>query len=141
MNLPIESFVGEYRWLSNFYPARVEFEGAVYSCAENAYQAAKFPPHQRIDFLQCHPAAAKKMGRGAKIAAEDWNARRLGIMRVLLAEKFKPGSALALKLLATGDALLIEGNHWGDTFWGVCNGRGENHLGKLLMERRGELRR
>jgi predicted NAD-dependent protein-ADP-ribosyltransferase YbiA (DUF1768 family) len=29
---------------------------------------------------------------------------------------------------------LIEGNWWGDTYWGVCNGVGENHLGKLLMK-------
>lgn len=32
-----------------------------------------------------------------------------------------------------------EGNTWGDKFWGVCDGEGENHLGKLLMEVRAEL--
>lgn len=42
--------------------------------------------------------------------------------------------------MLTGDAELIEGNNWGDTFWGVCNGRGENMLGKLLMEIRDYLR-
>lgn len=34
---------------------------------------------------------------------------------------------------------LIEGNYWHDTYWGVCEGVGENHLGKLLMEIRNEL--
>jgi predicted NAD-dependent protein-ADP-ribosyltransferase YbiA (DUF1768 family) len=43
-------------------------------------------------------------------------------------------------LLETGDAELIEGNDWGDTFWGVCGGKGNNFLGKLLMEVRKELR-
>ena len=27
-----------------------------------------------------------------------------------------------------------------DFFWGVCNGKGENHLGKILMKVRDEIR-
>lgn len=44
-------------------------------------------------------------------------------------------------LIATGDAILREGNHWGDRFWGVDarTGEGENHLGRLLMELRAEI--
>ena len=57
-----------------------------------------------------------------------------------LRDKFKPGSELAGKLLNTGDAELVEGNHWGDRYWGVCDGEGQNKLGKLLMQVRGELR-
>ncbi len=34
---------------------------------------------------------------------------------------------------------LIEGNHWNDTFWGICNGNGENNLGKILMKIRHEI--
>jgi predicted NAD-dependent protein-ADP-ribosyltransferase YbiA (DUF1768 family) len=34
---------------------------------------------------------------------------------------------------------LIEENTWGDTFWGICKGQGENHLGRLLMQIRDEL--
>ena len=44
-------------------------------------------------------------------------------------------------LLNTDNAKLIEGNWWGDKFWGICNGVGENNLGKLLMEVRDEIRR
>jgi hypothetical protein len=47
---------------------------------------------------------------------------------------------LKTKLLATGDAELIEGNWWGDVYWGVCNGEGRNELGKILMQVRDELR-
>jgi hypothetical protein len=42
-------------------------------------------------------------------------------------------------LIGTNGVKLIEENEWNDTFWGVCNGRGQNHLGKLLMQVRSEL--
>ena len=42
-------------------------------------------------------------------------------------------------LLATGKATLVEGNSWGDTFWGVCRGKGKNMLGKILMRVRKRL--
>jgi hypothetical protein len=39
---------------------------------------------------------------------------------------------LRQQLIDTGDARIIEGNTWGDVFWGVCKGKGENHLGRLI---------
>ena len=60
--------------------------------------------------------------------------------RQLLRSKFSDPE-LAEALLATGDAELVEGNTWGDPFWGVYKGKGENMLGRLLMEVRGEIRR
>ena len=51
----------------------------------------------------------------------------------IVEEKFRQNPKLAEMLLATEDAILIEGNTWGDKFWGVCNGVGENNLGKVLM--------
>lgn len=59
-------------------------------------------------------------------------------MRDLLDLKFAD-PALAALLLATGDADLVEGNDWGDRFWGVCDGAGANMLGRLLMELRTRL--
>jgi predicted NAD-dependent protein-ADP-ribosyltransferase YbiA (DUF1768 family) len=48
--------------------------------------------------------------------------------------KFEQFPYLAAKLIETGTATLVEGNHWGDTFWGVDHEQGgENHLGKILM--------
>ena len=43
-------------------------------------------------------------------------------------------------LLATGDRYIEETNTWGDTFWGVCNGKGENNLGKIIMKIRDTLK-
>ena len=34
---------------------------------------------------------------------------------------------------------LVEGNTWGDKVWGVCDGVGENNLGKTLMRIRDAL--
>ena len=44
------------------------------------------------------------------------------------------------RLLETGDVYLEETNTWGDVFWGVCNGKGENMLGQVLMLIRDELK-
>jgi predicted NAD-dependent protein-ADP-ribosyltransferase YbiA (DUF1768 family) len=59
-------------------------------------------------------------------------------METLLRQKFAHPE-LRAKLKETNDAELVEGNWWGDRFWGVCRGEGENHLGKLLMKIRAEL--
>jgi predicted NAD-dependent protein-ADP-ribosyltransferase YbiA (DUF1768 family) len=31
-------------------------------------------------------------------------------------------------------------NYWNDKFWGICKGVGENHLGKILMQIRDEIK-
>lgn len=135
----IDSFRDEYRWLSNFYKVPVTYENVVYPSVENAYQAAKFKAVKREVFTTCSPYHAKVYGRG-RGCRRDWERVKLGIMELLLSKKFSFGSELANKLLATGEAELIEGNKHGDVFWGVCGGEGENHLGKLLMARREYLR-
>lgn len=66
---------------------------------------------------------------------------RDGVMLQLLRQKFLGDEELRRKLLRTGDAMLVEGNYWGDTYWGVCFGSGKNMLGKLLMQVREELRK
>jgi predicted NAD-dependent protein-ADP-ribosyltransferase YbiA (DUF1768 family) len=84
------------------------------------------------------PSQAKWEGRKIPIR-KDWEDVKLDVMESLLRVKF---ADLELKqlLLATGTAKLIEGNFWGDTYWGVCAGIGRNNLGKLLMKIRDELR-
>ena len=72
----------------------------------------------------------------------DWEEVKVGIMEEIVRAKFTQHPELAARLLATGDKVLVEGNHWGDTCWGVDTrtGQGENHLGKILMKVREELR-
>lgn len=136
--MKIESFSGYDRFLSNFFYADVVLDGVKYPTVENAYQASKcrFKQHREV-FLFCTPQVAKRLGRQV-LVREDWDAAKLGVMEDLVRQKFQK-QELKIALLDTGDAELIEGNWWGDTFWGMCDGEGENHLGKILMKIRGEL--
>ena len=134
----INDFHGDYRFLSNFWPAKVQMYDLWFDSVENAYQAAK---ESKIDnmlqYRRITPGAAKRLGKKATLRP-DWNTKRLLIMEELVRRKFAIPH-LREKLITTGDAELIEGNHWHDTFWGVCNGKGENNLGKILMKIRSEI--
>ncbi|MGL5909528.1 MAG: NADAR family protein, partial [Phycicoccus sp.] len=86
------------------------------------------------------PGAAKRLARAIPLRP-DWEAEKLGVMRAALRLKFPVyRTTLTDALLATGDALLVEGNTWGDQFRGVVAGAGQNWLGHLLMARRAEVR-
>jgi ribA/ribD-fused uncharacterized protein len=137
--MAITEFKGEYRWLSNFHPAEVYLDGDLYPSVENAYQAAKTTHEFRLPFQSCTAGEAKRLGRKVPMRP-SWDADKVRIMRHLISQKFMPHTDLAKLLSATGDAKIIEGNTWGDTFWGICNGEGENNLGKLLMAQREYLR-
>lgn len=80
-----------------------------------------------------NPYEAKKRGKKIKLR-KDWESIKIQVMREILQQKFAPGTELYNKLKATEDAKLIEGNWWGDKFWGQCNRVGQNWLGRLLME-------
>lgn len=134
----IESFQGKYRFLSNFWPVTVVLDSVSYPSVENAYQAAKtLDLDCRKPFVGCTPWLAKRWGRKLDIRV-DWDAVKVNVMRDLLSQKFS-GGWLMEALKGTGSNTLIEGNTWGDTFWGVCKGAGENNLGNLLMKIRSEL--
>lgn len=135
----INSFSGEYRFLSNFYDAEVEYDGKTYPSTEHAFQAAKTLNYaERNTICNARTAGqAKKLGRIVKLR-DDWESIKYDVMLEVVRKKFKH-SDLAEKLLATGSAELIEGNTWNDTIWGVCNGRGKNWLGHILMQVRDEL--
>ncbi|MEI6581054.1 MAG: NADAR family protein [bacterium] len=146
----IKGFFGEYRFLSNFWPAKVFLDNEEYSTTENAYQAAKYKKESR-DFLKsCSPKEAIIFIRDNIIngySIEEWDKIKLGIMKNLLEQKFDKNlnAENYVKLLETGDKYLEETNYWGDVFWGVNKndpkekGVGENNLGKLLMEIRKNL--
>lgn len=139
--MSIDSFTGKYRFLSNFYPCYVDFEGASYPSIEHAYQAAKTKVEElRLIFMEPIMTAheAKKAGKRL-ILRDDWENVKIDVMRTLLKEKFKQPKFKNM-LLETKDENLVEGNWWGDKFWGICNGEGENWLGKLLMEIREEIK-
>lgn len=138
----ITQFTGQYRFLSNFHPCNIIFDGETYPSVEHAYQAAKtLDSEERKTIRACStPGKAKRAGRKVNLRP-DWNHVRLSIMTSLIATKFSIPD-LGRKLRATYPACLVEGNYWHDDFWGAClcfkcrNTKGQNHLGKILMTER-----
>jgi ribA/ribD-fused uncharacterized protein len=134
----ISSFSGSYRFLSNFWPVQVEYDGLIFDSTENAYQAAKCKSKaERLHFQTVGPGLAKCLGQKVEMRS-DWESVKLQVMEDLLWQKFNDPQYKKL-LLETIEHELVEGNHWGDKFWGVCKGEGQNHLGKLLMKIRKKL--
>jgi ribA/ribD-fused uncharacterized protein len=119
-------------------------ECLIYQSTEHAYQAAKTIdraarwPFTEAGTMTC--GQAKRAGMALELRP-DWDAVKLDVMYSVNWVKYYRYYELRGKLLATGDAVLVEGNKWGDRFWGVCGGTGENNLGKILMQIRDELRK
>jgi ribA/ribD-fused uncharacterized protein len=135
----IKEFQGEYRWLSNFTPCAVRLDGVEYPSTENAYQAAKtIADAERAPFTTMTAGQAKRAGRKVTMRS-DWGEVKIKVMEDLTRQKYSV-DPLKTKLKMTGEMEIQEGNSWGDTFWGICNGGGENNLGKLIMKVRTELR-
>ncbi len=136
----ITSFSGKYRFLSNFWPCEIKIDDLTYPSVEHAFQASKTTSSiEKIEIYDADtPGKAKRLGKKVTLR-EDWETVKVYIMGFLLDEKFK-NPTLRKALLDTGSVELIEGNTWGDTFWGVCDGQGENTLGKLLMDLRDDIR-
>lgn len=139
-SIPVKSFVAQYAFLSNFFVSPVYYKGIVYETAEHAYQSAKTddPVWKERVRTATTPGKAKRTGKFL-IVKPDWESIKVDVMEEILRSKFR-NPTLAKLLLVTGTKELIKGNTWNDTFWGVCNGVGENHLGKLLMKIRHELK-
>jgi hypothetical protein len=134
----INNFVGQYRFLSNFWSCFIYYEGDRYPSVENAFQAAKCRnKEERSKFFHCKASEAKHLGRIVQLR-DGWNEMRNKIMQELVAQKFSVNPLRQL-LLDTDNEQLEEGNWWGDTYWGTVNGAGENHLGKIIMLERTKL--
>lgn len=138
----VREFRGEHAFLSNFFPCPIIYEGRLWLTSEHAYQAAKtiIPDEIEQIFNAATPGKAKRLGRTITIC-DDWNDIRIDVMSEILEAKFAIPE-LEEKLLSTGNIKLLEGNTWGDTFWGVDinTGIGQNMLGKLLMRIREDKR-
>lgn len=140
MKTVIDSFKGEYAFLSNFQKCAVEFEGITYPSVEHAFQSAKtLDRDERLKFTKGSPVTIKGMGRRLKLRS-DWEEVKESVMYTCLRSKFQ-NPEMREKLLATGDAVLIEGNNHGDRYWGTVNGEGQNRLGELLMQIRSDIRK
>lgn len=134
----INSFKGDYSWLSNMADCEINYKGWTFKSVENAYMWAKNPNDEAwLDFcLTNSPAECKKRAKTVALR-HDWEEVKLSVMFELLKLKFSQ-KRFKEKLLATGTENIVEGNYWNDKFWGVClksnPNVGENYLGRLIME-------
>lgn len=137
----ITSFQGDYEFLSNFYPCKIEYGELVFPSVENAYQAMKCAnPNDMLQFVNISPGEAKRLGRKVTMV-EGFDEIKYKVMRALLDQKFNDKNLREL-LLATAPESIIEGNYWHDNYWGACHCDKckdkikHNHLGELLQRKR-----
>lgn len=130
-------FRNEYYFLSNMYPCKIscEINGKQYNfkCSEAAFQAHKAPSRAK-EFENIDGFTAKRLGRTVRMEISNWDNIKDNIMKKCLHAKFQQNPELMDKLKSTHNVHICEENTWHDTYWGVCNGRGQNKLGKMLME-------
>jgi ribA/ribD-fused uncharacterized protein len=144
--MAILGFTGRYHFLSNFHASPIEMDGLKYPTVEHAFQAAKTKDAtkaRRIREAESAKEAKRLGGRNGivKPLRPDWEQIKDDVMYKCLQCKFTQNPSLKKALLNTGDEYLEETNTWRDIYWGVCNGAGQNKLGKLLMKLRDELRK
>jgi len=129
----ILGFSGEYKFLSNFHLVDITWKGTQFTCSEHIYMFFKCTTEEdRKAILQLSkPGDIKKFGRSVKLPKNWGDIRDVAMMTALLAKFSIP--EMAEKLLSTKGMYIEETNWWNDTYWGVCNGVGENKLGRMLM--------
>lgn len=146
----IFGFFEQFRFLSNFHNCDVLWNGYIWPSSEHAYMASKCKNVSYRETLEGSPfydgkpikeilamksSQVKSWGQTVELR-EDWSNVKNNIMHSICLDKFTRNLDLKQKLLDTGERLLIEANSWGDSWWGfdVAKNKGENHLGKILMD-------
>lgn len=159
----ISSFQGKYSFLSLVYQCAFYYQGDLYNSAAAAFEAAKIQnPRDRVSFVHwnCKPWQARSIGKGIPACwlRPDWSPEvEIAVMTGIQRSKFS-WPELQKRLLATGDACLVNGNSYHDNFFGSClcrtlpaketrygvsprcTGTGRNELGRILMQVRQECR-
>eukprot|EP00347_Sterkiella_histriomuscorum_P005823 403355134 len=128
--------------MSNFSRHQLEYKGKQWATSEHAFQVQKFYDDEIQERIRAckTPMLAAKLGRDRTLPRVDnWDGVRNEIMFEILVAKFTQNENIKQKLLATGDAILVE-HTANDDYWGDNgDGTGQNVLGKLLMRLREKL--
>ncbi len=140
---PIFFYEHDYYIFSNFSSFTLEWKGHLYMTSEHAYHTEKFENEEMKEAIR-NTRSAHEAFKYAEVNKDkrrkDWDDIKLGIMKEILHKKVEQHPYVKKKLLASGDRQLIE-DSWRDDFWGWGpNKNGANHLGKLWMEVREEVK-
>ena len=132
----------EYYVFSNFSSFQLEWKGILWMTSEHAYHSEKFEDNELIEQLKNTRSAhdAMKLAYTNKDKyRKDWDDIKLKVMKDILRAKIEQHPYVKKKLLQSGDKELIE-DSWRDSYWGWGpNKDGQNNLGKIWMELRGEI--
>jgi ribA/ribD-fused uncharacterized protein len=129
----------EYGWMSNFDHCFQLVGIRMYRTNEHYYQSMKATDEKIAKWIAEAPTAYLAMVAGRNLREGEfkpnWDEIKTDVMLTGLRAKFKD-PALRAALLNTGDAIIHEDSPT-DMFWGV---KGQDMLGKLLMQVREEIR-
>ena len=137
---------GLYGCFSNFSPHGIYLQGVNWPTVEHYYQAQKFVGTVDADLVSVihaaqTPEAAAALGRDCtRRLRTDWEQIKTQVMQEAVLQKFLTHKDIGAVLVSTGDQLIMEDSPT-DYYWG-CGGdqTGQNHLGKILMSVREEIR-
>lgn len=134
-----------YYEFTNFYQAPVVIDDQCWPSTEHYFQAQKFVGTPYLEVIRRFPSAreAFQLSRNPTVSRwrrSDWDAVKDDVMLKALRCKFAQYQDLREMLWKTEDRELIE-HTTNDTYWadGGGHGRGQNKLGKLLMQVRSEV--
>ncbi len=131
--------------LSNFYPCTLHIYGDKFKSSEAAYQFAYAAEHDEWEIAEQiknarTAAEAKRLSKQIPLEqiSDQWNDKKVDIMREVLEEKFNQCHQFRQKLQQTGSKTLIENTD--NPFWARGpDGNGRNKLGELLMDLRNRM--
>jgi len=135
-----------YGCFSNFSLHHIQMGSTYWTTVEHYYQAQKFIGSQDeslVALIQAAstPEAAATLGRcNMGRVRPDWAQVKITVMREAVLQKFLAHREIREVLLLTRDETIVE-NSPTDYFWGCgADQTGENHLGKILMSVREQLK-
>jgi hypothetical protein len=148
---------GQYKFLDNQAEYPIQIEDKKYPTVEHYFQsqkASEFGDTEILEKIAKTPSgkAVKALGKKVRnFIKEQWDARRIEIMARGVRAKFVQHPELQKQLLETGEKPIGEADAR-DSFWGIgtsestelskdpAKWKGQNQLGKILMNLRSEFK-
>jgi ribA/ribD-fused uncharacterized protein len=143
MSEKILFYEGIHYMFSNFSSFAVEWKGVLWMTSEHAYQAAKFDDENIVNEIKHARSAhdSKVIARKYKEKVrQTWDTEKCIVMEDIVRAKLHQHEYIKRKLLESGDREIVEASPE-DSFWGWGpDKQGENHLGKIWMKLREEIK-
>lgn len=136
-----------YTYFSPYTAHAIRLNGVTYPTTEHAYQCLRYNDQGIIDQILAAPSPVKAWEVSSRYKdrqVQGFKDRKLEVMKALLRLKAQQHDDVRKALLESGDRRIVKHVFTyppGDAFWDDgANGEGLNHMGKLWMEIRDELR-